>query len=843
MEFQLLDKISIQTPKTTDFFEGSLPKSLITDGYLAKLFLWFGLLTACFLTFIWVIDPYGVSPIKIDIPSINTVKPKRLDIDRLIKPFEVWRYQPKTIFIGTSRIQQSMDPSVFDGTSYAPAYNAAIPASSLAENEAHIAQYLKLDANLKHIFMELFLYNFVQGQTQEPEKSWSQFMNNNASLQISSDAFLDAMRTISSNRQHGPIPAHIAKLGYRVPSSDFDPASTFSPMLNIHYVLTQNRAAKMAFQPSALESLQRIVKLAHDHDVQIHFFLTPNYPWDDYRLLSLGYWPLLEEWLRKIATYSDVSSFSQYNERIEETPTHEPKMTWWSDPIHFTLNMGHAMMLAYLGHPDKDMPVNFMRRVNPTSVESIIKERRIGIEQWAKTHPHYVSDFEDSKTIPDTITGTLNIPEKTLILDGVPHPILLGVGEVVFVEQKKAAIVANGWVVDEIEKNHVRKVVATIGNTVVAQGFATVIRPDIELAIGKKDIPSGFAMEIPLNTWNRSDPIRIFALMKDDRVVQTTSQTSLIDGMPVVSLGKVDDQTLTVSKKVFPIVKRIAGSIEGVIPIAHGYSVSGWAMDAKANSAVTAIIATLGPNIIAKTIPTTNRDDITQLTPGAKPSGFLMNIPFDANLNHDNYQIQLFALMADGIVAPLASNFNAVTHGVFKNLPFDLSPSVQPAANNRQNEKIQSSVSRPTRLAKIQNNQFEINGRTYTIAKQTAGSLENVTPTVDGYSISGWATDAKANAPVIAILAASGANIIAKAFPAINRVDITENVTPGATPAGFNMDIPFDRNSKQKSSQIQLLALMADGTAAPLTSNFNEITHGDFKNQLATLPPAQTPQQ
>ncbi len=83
------------------------------------------------LAFTLLIDPYGVSPVHATIQGVNALKPKRLDIDRLIKPYEVWRYQPKTVFLGTSRIHQSIDPSVLDGTRFAPAYNASIPASSL----------------------------------------------------------------------------------------------------------------------------------------------------------------------------------------------------------------------------------------------------------------------------------------------------------------------------------------------------------------------------------------------------------------------------------------------------------------------------------------------------------------------------------------------------------------------------------------------------------------------------------------------------------------------------------------------------------------------------------------
>jgi len=104
---------------------------MVSPGYLRALGLSVAIWLALFLLFTWTIDPYGVSPLRLSLQGMNAQKPKRIDIDRLIKPYEVWRYQPRTVFLGTSRMHQSMDPAVLDGTSFAPAYNASMPAASM----------------------------------------------------------------------------------------------------------------------------------------------------------------------------------------------------------------------------------------------------------------------------------------------------------------------------------------------------------------------------------------------------------------------------------------------------------------------------------------------------------------------------------------------------------------------------------------------------------------------------------------------------------------------------------------------------------------------------------------
>src|SRR5438477_78164 len=82
--------------------------------------------------------------------------------------------QPRTVFMGTSRIQQAFDPALLDGTRFAPAYNGAIPASTLAQNEAHLEHYFDLDPNLKHVFFELFFWQFITLETYEVQPEFAQ---------------------------------------------------------------------------------------------------------------------------------------------------------------------------------------------------------------------------------------------------------------------------------------------------------------------------------------------------------------------------------------------------------------------------------------------------------------------------------------------------------------------------------------------------------------------------------------------------------------------------------------------------------------------------------------------
>ncbi len=182
--------------------------SMTASGYLRALALSVAIWLGLFVAFTWTIDPYGASPLRFGLDGISAFKPKRLDIDRVIKPYEVWRYQPRTIFLGTSRFQQSLDPATLDGTRFAPAYNAAIPDGSMQTNADDLERYLRLDPNLRTVIVEVFLNNFLgPAQDRKPKTGveiWTELATSALVLLGSADTLWDSLTTLAHNALKGP---------------------------------------------------------------------------------------------------------------------------------------------------------------------------------------------------------------------------------------------------------------------------------------------------------------------------------------------------------------------------------------------------------------------------------------------------------------------------------------------------------------------------------------------------------------------------------------------------------------------------------------------------------------
>lgn len=365
---------------------------MIESGYLRALALslaaWFSL----YLTFTSIIDPYGVSPVRFELPRINALKPKRTDIDRILKPYEVWRYQPRTIFLGTSRAHQSLDPSVLNGTRFAPAYNAAIPGgASMEMHSAYLKQYLRLDHNLRTVIVELFLPRMVGGQI----PTWVDLIENTVSLFASANTLWDSVATLAYNTVSGRPIHRIEPTGYLRHPNRPDPQSSFERFPSYIWSSAVDEPDRVRFDQAAFEAALDMVETARANNLELIFLIGPSHPYPDYYYDVIGAWGVIEEWLVRLSSRATVYSFSQPNDWVDEPIG--PHMTYWYDTFHYSLAMGRGMLASLAGLPTSGLPDNFMERLTPERVASHIERRREAARRWAQANPSLVARFEDAR--------------------------------------------------------------------------------------------------------------------------------------------------------------------------------------------------------------------------------------------------------------------------------------------------------------------------------------------------------------------------------------------------------------------------------------------------------------
>lgn len=368
---------------------------MVQPSYLRSLCLGTALWASLLLAFAWTIDPYGVSPLQVVLPGVNALKPKRIDIDRLIKPHDVWRLQPRTVFLGTSRTHQSIDPAGLDGTRFAPAYNASIPAGTLRVNVAYLEQYLELDPRLRTVVVELFLYNFLgQAQSYTP-RTREEFIRNQVTLLVSMNALWDAMLTWAHNGLDGRPTDETSARGHLSSAQRYSSKVAFDAFATGIWPVHAKSPGGLKLHEPAFQTVRELTALTRAHDVELIWIATPNHAYLDYYLDAIGAWDLVEDWLTRVTSQGTVLSFSQPNAWVYE-PVREG-MEYWNDPWHFSLAMGRAMQASLAGTNAAKLPDNFMVRLTPDRVPAHIEARRQAIRRWARENRASVERFDEER--------------------------------------------------------------------------------------------------------------------------------------------------------------------------------------------------------------------------------------------------------------------------------------------------------------------------------------------------------------------------------------------------------------------------------------------------------------
>jgi hypothetical protein len=261
--------------------------------------------------FTLLVDAMGISPLRLEVAGFNASKPLRQDYDWMVKRYDVWRSQPVTIFMGSSRVKQSIDPGLLANTGFAPAYNGALNGSAAyQEIGSYLQYYLSVDKNLHHVFVEAFAHAMLTydrpAQVAEalaelgpvPPKMKPDVVHlgraadidNFASVFFSLSGVRSAIRTVWLNR------------GQQNSSAERSPYDGFAPIAlaphhfsvrNVFNYVTYTGLPKRGGQlsTSTLAAAKQMIVDCERYQVQCRFFVSPLHADVLFAYYHFGLWP------------------------------------------------------------------------------------------------------------------------------------------------------------------------------------------------------------------------------------------------------------------------------------------------------------------------------------------------------------------------------------------------------------------------------------------------------------------------------------------------------------------------------------------------------------------------
>lgn len=230
---------------------------------------------------------------------------------------------------------------------------------------------------------------------------------------VSSDAFLDSLRTIRSQYW---VNMTLTRQGQWLSlNDDFNYAKGFKS----YTAKTFNRYAGYSQQPFDIERtlapFHEILALAHQNHIDLKLVILPSHAWHWEAQYMAGLLPRFEEIKRAPVRINDEEArrfqqspfvlwdFSGYNRfTTEDAPQAEQrKPQWFWEPVHFKTSLGDQVLARVFNPADQTFAYDdFGVRLEPSNVEAHLAQWRLAQQAYQATHP---DDLAEIKRIRDTL--------------------------------------------------------------------------------------------------------------------------------------------------------------------------------------------------------------------------------------------------------------------------------------------------------------------------------------------------------------------------------------------------------------------------------------------------------
>jgi len=373
--------------------------------------------SALVVLFNLIINPYAIFQNHY-IPI--SAKPAALVQMRLYKAYEVERFQPKTIILGTSRAGVGFDPN-HAYFKHKPAYNLALDGANIYEILKYL-EHANQHNHLQEVLLSLDIMSFNVHMPNKPDFDEKR-LTKQASLLFdkqlisslySISATQDSLKTLLK-RFDKTLPT-MTELG----QTTEDALITYKNVHRGHYntsKYSESTYTNEVYHPLAIENennstfarFAELLRYCHDNHIKLTMIIPPHHARHYLLLDSLGYWETYEEWKRKLVYYNeqiasfyhvsafslwDFTAFNQFTtEYVPEKDNNDYDMSWFWESSHFKKELGNVI----LNEVGTAQASTFGVLLTSTNIEQSLKEIRMQKNEFTAVNPAVAYEFSSLK--------------------------------------------------------------------------------------------------------------------------------------------------------------------------------------------------------------------------------------------------------------------------------------------------------------------------------------------------------------------------------------------------------------------------------------------------------------
>jgi hypothetical protein len=176
---------------------------------------------------------------------------------------------------------------------------------------------------------------------------------------------------------------------------------------------------------TSLDDFREMLSLAHQHHIDLRFFISPSHARQWETLAVAGLWDKWEAWKRKLVELNHQAAvdaagkalplwdFSGYDavstEAVPSAIERERLMRWYSDSSHYTPDLGIRIMQRVFGQSVQDVPADWGRLLHEQQIDTWLVQQRAARAQYRLTH---ASDMAEIDKIAQEVARVKHCPSR-----------------------------------------------------------------------------------------------------------------------------------------------------------------------------------------------------------------------------------------------------------------------------------------------------------------------------------------------------------------------------------------------------------------------------------------------
>lgn len=393
----------------------------------ARRYLWtfLGVITTALLLTLalnYFADPFRVFGVH-RYAGFNDRKPFVLGFDRMAKPYEVLRVQPRTVLLGSSTAHSGFhEAGSWDMAFPRPFYNYALLGSNSREAYLTLQQTLRESpAELVVMVVDFYAYNthYVENERFRADRlvaatrqQWPGFLGSDlAAFTLGTDAvglsWTTFVESIGAKKDAQPSAPWWQDRRWGAIFRDMEHSylARWTPPPLYRYAFASELPGS-----DRLADFENALRLSSEKGVRLLVLCPPIHARFQEAIAAAGVWSEYEQWKRELVSRVRAEQarpagsgsiefwdFSLFNELTTEglpadggTP-----MKYWYDSAHFTLEFGQRVLGEMLGASAAESP-RLGVRLDQVELETHLAAIRTGLENFRAANPDVVADVRDA---------------------------------------------------------------------------------------------------------------------------------------------------------------------------------------------------------------------------------------------------------------------------------------------------------------------------------------------------------------------------------------------------------------------------------------------------------------